>query len=123
MLIDKQETKATGPTQAETQGEEPKGKKNEGEPKPPRKGARAKVKKAQFAVLEKLDQIVEGNCQSAITGNPGCAKFMLDWSGVSDLRAPLAPAPKQKTLEGTLLKKLKAIQKNANTGSEKPQEK
>jgi hypothetical protein len=58
-------------------------------------------------VLQNLDEIVGGNCTSAIGGNPNCAKFMLDWSGVSDLRSPLARPAQQGTLTGTLLKKLK----------------
>lgn len=69
--------------------------------------ARTKVRIAQFKVLEKLNDIVDSNLGSAAQGNHNCAKFMLDWSGVSDLRSPLARLSKQRSVARDLLKQLK----------------
>jgi hypothetical protein len=72
---------------------------------PPRK----RVRKAQLSVLNKVEKILNGNCNSATKGNYNCAKFVLDWSGVSDIRTPLAQPLKQKSLASTLLKRLKKV--------------
>ena len=64
---------------------------------PPRK----RVHKAQLSVLNKVEKILNGNCNSATKGNYNCAKFVLDWSGVSDIRTPLAQPLKQKSLSLT----------------------
>ena len=82
------------------------GKKRESPPKP-KMAPRKRVHQAQLNVLEQVDKILTGNCKSATKGNYSCAKFVLDWSGVSDIRTPLAKPLKQKTLASTLLKQLK----------------
>lgn len=92
------------------ESEKPKGKskkKKSGEKDaekklPPRK----RVREAQLHVLDQVDNILKGNCGSATKGNYGCAKFVLDWSGVSDLRSPLAKPLKKKSVASALLKKL-----------------
>jgi hypothetical protein len=68
--------------------------------------ARAKVHKAQLKVLNQVEKILGGNCTQAKQGNFNCAKFVLDWSTVSDLRTPLAKPLKSKSLAGALLKQL-----------------
>jgi hypothetical protein len=73
--------------------------------------ARERVKKAQLVVLDKLTEIVEGNCKSAAGGNYNNAKFVLDWSGISEIRTPLAPAKKRKSVLSALLKKLREAPK------------
>lgn len=75
--------------------------------KKPKLAPRKRVHQAQLNVLEQVDKILTGNCKSATKGNHSCAKFVLDWSGVSDIRTPLAKPLKQKTLASTLLKHLK----------------
>lgn len=65
------------------------------------------MRNAQMNVLDQVDDILTGNCKSASKGNFNCAKFVLDWSGVSDIRTPLAKPLKQKSLADTLLQKLK----------------
>jgi hypothetical protein len=79
---------------------------------PPKKklSPRARVKQAQMTVLDKLNEIVEGNCNSAVKGNYKCAEFMLDWSGVTDMRTPLAKA-KKKSLIAELVRNAKARKK------------
>lgn len=69
--------------------------------------ARKKVHEAQLKVLDQVDQILTGNCKSAIGGNYNCAKFVLDWSGVSDIRTPLARKPGRKSPLAEMLKRLK----------------
>lgn len=93
----------------QSQGMKDESKKPEGEGGKKPESARKKVKNAQLKVLQNLDDIVTGNCTSAIGGNSNCAKFMLDWSGVSDLRAPLAKPLKQRSIARVLLKKLKQV--------------
>jgi hypothetical protein len=83
---------------------------------PPRK----RVHKAQLNVLQKIDNILDGNCKSATKGNYNCAKFVLDWSGVSDIRTPLAKPLKQKSLAGTLLKQLKKVTTARQRKDEEP---
>ena len=63
---------------------------------------RAKVKKAQLNVIEKVEKILSGNCASATNGNYKCAEFVLDWSGASDLRTPLAKEKKKSLIAGLL---------------------
>jgi hypothetical protein len=79
---------------------------------------RKRVHNAQVNVLAQVDKILRGNCAQAKKGNFNCAKFVLDWSMVSDLRTPLAKPLKSKTLAGALLKQLG---KKARSPS-KPQE-
>ncbi len=69
--------------------------------------ARARVKAAQEKVLLKVDKILTGNCTSATKGNWNCAKFVLDWSGVSDIRTPLAAPLKRKSAMRMLLGRFK----------------
>jgi len=84
-----------------------KGKKAEGETNGRKVPARTRVRNAQLNVLEQVESILDGNCKSATKGNHGCAKFVLDWSGVSDLRTPLAKQKRKSSLADALLKKLK----------------
>jgi hypothetical protein len=81
--------------------------KKPGSPPKPKLAPRKRVHQAQLNVLEQVDKILTGNCKSATKGNYSCAKFVLDWSGVSDIRTPLAKPLKQKTMASTLLKQLK----------------
>jgi hypothetical protein len=67
------------------------------------------VKRAQIEVLDKVSEILTGNCKSAADGNYNCAKFVLDWSGVSDIRTPLAKAPHKKSVTSMLLKRLNEV--------------
>lgn len=53
-------------------------------------------------VIEKVENIIEGNCASATQGNYKCAEFVLDWSGASDLRTPLAKEKKKSLIAGLL---------------------
>ena len=69
-------------------------KKDKGEKIP----ARKRVRNAQLQVLGEVENILKGNCKSAKKGNHGCAKFVLDWALVSDLRAPLARPTKRQSL-------------------------
>jgi hypothetical protein len=97
-------TKEGVSSKPERPGIPPVGKGKADEAKlPPRK----RVHQAQLNVLEQVEKILNGNCKSATKGNYNCAKFVLDWSAVSDIRTPLARPLKQKSLAGTLLKKLK----------------
>ncbi len=91
-----------------------------GTPPQPQLAPRKRVHQAQLNVLEEVDKILTGNCKSATKGNYSCAKFVLDWSGVSDIRTPLAKPLKQKTLASTLLKQLK---KSAAQKQQVPEEK
>ena len=75
--------------------------------KPPSKkkmSPRARVKKAQMTVLDKLDDIITSNCSSASKGNYKCAEFVLDWSGATDIRTPLS-IRKKKSMVAALLKR------------------
>ena len=86
-----------------------------GKKKPPEKkkvSPRKRVHEAQVNVLEQVDKILKGNCTSAKKGNYNCAKFVLDWSGVSDIRTPLAKPVKKNAL-ASALKKLRAASKAA----------
>ena len=69
---------------------------------PPRK----QVLKAQQRVLKRVMSILNGNCNAAVEGNHQCAKFVLDWSGISDIRTPLAKPLKKKSPTAALLKRL-----------------
>ncbi|HEY3927191.1 MAG TPA: hypothetical protein VGL89_02345 [Candidatus Koribacter sp.] len=71
---------------------------------------RKRVLEAQRSVLQQVDKILTGNCVSAKKGNYNCAKFVLDWSGVSEIRTPLAKTVKKNSL-ATALKKLRAARK------------
>ena len=68
---------------------------------------RERVRRAQLRVLNKIENILDGNCESAKSGNYSCAKFVLDWSGVSDIRSPLAKPVKKKSVLQALLKKFR----------------
>jgi hypothetical protein len=69
---------------------------------PPRK----QVLRAQQRVLKRVMSILNGNCNAAVEGNHQCAKFVLDWSGISDIRTPLAKPLKKKSPTAALLKRL-----------------
>jgi hypothetical protein len=99
----KQEHGTVSTKQAET------AKETDANGKPPEKkeAPRTRVRNAQLKVLDELEKILTGNCKSATKGNHNCAKFVLDWSLISDLRSPLAKPARQKSLAGLLLKKLK----------------
>jgi len=71
---------------------------------------RKRVLEAQKSVLQQVDKILNGNCRSAKKGNYNCAKFVLDWSGVSEIRTPLVKTVKKNSL-ATALKKLRAARK------------
>lgn len=68
---------------------------------------RKKVHKAQLGVLKKVDEILTANCDSAAKGNYNCAKFVLDWSGISDIRTPLAKPLKRRGELASMLQQLK----------------
>lgn len=68
---------------------------------------RERVRRAQLRVLQKVENILDGNCESAKSGNYSCAKFVLDWSGVSDIRTPLAKPIRKKSVLQALLKKFR----------------
>jgi hypothetical protein len=93
------------------------------ETKPRAVPARSRVRKAQLSVLEKVESILEGNCKSATKGNHGCAKFVLDWSGVSDLRTPLAKPKRKSSLTDALLKRLKHAAEQKPKAGEAPEQK
>jgi hypothetical protein len=93
------------------------------EAKPRAVPARARVRKAQLNVLEQVENILNGNCKSATNGNHGCAKFVLDWSGVSELRTPLAKQKRKSSLADALLKKLKQAAEQKPKLDEVPQQK
>ncbi len=69
---------------------------------------RERVKRAQTRVLQKIEHILDGNCESARQGNYSCAKFVLDWPGVSDIRTPLVKPAQRKSALQVLLKKFRA---------------
>ena len=79
------------------------GKKNPKGVKRKKLSPRAKVKKAQMSVLGKMNRILAGNCKSASAGNYKCAEFVLDWSGITEIRTPLAK-PRKKALVAGLMK-------------------
>jgi hypothetical protein len=95
------------PAQEQKRNSNGKGNKAADEAAERKLAPRTRVRKAQLSVLEKVESILEGNCESAKKGNHGCAKFVLEWSGVSDLRTPLAKPKRKSSLADALLKKLK----------------
>jgi hypothetical protein len=97
--------------------------KEAAEVKPRAVPARARVRKAQLNVLEQVEDILNGNCKSATKGNHGCAKFVLDWSGVSELRTPLAKQKRKGSLTDAFLKKLKQAAEQKPKPEEAPEQK
>ena len=67
---------------------------------------------AQVQVLEQVENILKGNCGSAKKGNHSCARFVLDWAGVSDLRTPLAKPLKARSMAGDLMKRLRSVKES-----------
>ena len=100
----------SGGAEGDGSGVGPAAKKPEGEAKK-KLTARQRVKNAQMMVLDQLDKIVKGNCKSAASGNYNNARFVLDWSGISEIRTPLAAPKKRKSALAALLKKLREAPK------------
>lgn len=96
-------------------------RKPSGTKKDPKKvSPRTRVRNAQLKVLDQVDNILKGNCGSAKKGNYNCAKFVLDWSGISDLRSPLAKPLQQKSVASALLKKLKQAAEKQQRAKDSP---
>ena len=115
-LVENQDADTTEqPKQECVESEENKQKHRNGR----KESVRTKVKNAQIKVLDSINEIVGSNCKAAVDGNPSCAKFMLDWSGISDLRSPLAKPIKRKSLADGILKKLKNSSKKSKIRRQK----